>query len=62
MDILRRKEIVWQYTFLALIIASVLTLCEVVFGLEIDAEATYTVKGVIILFRNLPVFWLILLG
>jgi PAS domain S-box-containing protein len=62
MDILRRKEIVWQYTFLALTAALVLFLCEVVFGLEIDAEATYTVKGVFILFRNLPVFWLILLS
>lgn len=62
MDILRRKEIVWQYTILALIIALLLALFEVVIGLESDAEANYTIKGVFILFRNLPVFWMILVG
>jgi PAS domain S-box-containing protein len=62
MDIIRRKEDVWQYTIIALVITSVLTLSEVVIGLTSDAEATYTVKGVFILLRNMPVFWLILLG
>jgi hypothetical protein len=45
---------------LAVILISVLALFEIVIGLASDDEATYTLKGLIVLFRNFPVYWLIL--
>lgn len=56
-----KKDTVWQYTVLALIISLVIALIEVVIGLATDKDATYTVGGVFVLFRNSPVFWIIMI-
>jgi len=56
-----RKDTLWQYTLLALIITLVISLVEIVIGLATDKEATYTIAGVFILFRNSPVYWIILI-
>jgi PAS domain S-box-containing protein len=61
MDAQSRKDIIWQYTVLALIISAVLALVGVVIGLAADQEATYTLKGVALLFNHAPVYWIIVL-
>ncbi|MBN1789427.1 MAG: PAS domain S-box protein [Bacteroidales bacterium] len=61
MEANNRKDFVWQYTALAAIFAAVFALTCVVIGLATDKVAAYSVKGVFVLFRKTPVYWLILL-
>jgi PAS domain S-box-containing protein len=60
MDVHLSKERLTGYTVLSVIIAVIFLVFAVFLGLTTSVEADFSFAGIVILFRNNPVFWLIL--
>ncbi len=61
MDAIRRKEIVSQFTFMAVIFSVVVLLAAVFLGLMKSETATFSTSGLIWLFMNNPGYWFLIL-
>jgi len=61
MDAIKRKELVSQFTFLAVIFSLVVLLAAVFLGLMKSEEATFSTSGVIWLFVHNPGYWFLIL-
>jgi PAS domain S-box-containing protein len=59
MDAQYNSEKVLNYTLLAVIISVVFLLVVIVFGLTINKDATYTLSGLVLLYKEVPVFFFI---
>ncbi len=61
MDAIKRKELVSQFTFMAVIFSLVVLLAAVFLGLMKSEEATFSTSGVIWLFVHNPGYWFLIL-
>jgi PAS domain S-box-containing protein len=61
MDAIKRKELVSQFTFMAVIFSLVVLLAAVFLGLVKSEEATFSTSGVIWLFAHNPGYWFLTL-
>ncbi len=61
MDAIKRKELVSQFTFMAVIFSLVVLLAAVFLGLMKSEEATFSTSGVVWLFVHNPGYWFLTL-